>query len=127
MNMGVLRVVVGCCHPFQCRAEVSLHSRDQIASQPLQVGSIPELRRHNQFPEAFVARLLPAFEPPRNVDGFSVTIEPNSLGIALLRSALAGDVAPMRSPMSGNGVLRVHDPHSTPLVVRPSALWAREI
>src|SRR5271166_3967399 len=47
---------------------------------------------------------LPDFEPPRNFDGFFV--------------------APMGSPISGHGVLRVQDPHSTPLVVRASALRA---
>src|ERR1700733_11060131 len=72
----------------------------------------------------FQRRSSPAFEPFRDVDGFSATIEPNSLGIALLSGALTGDVAPMGSPLSGNGILRVHDPHSTSLVVGPSALRA---
>ena len=123
--MRVLRVVVGHRHPFERRAEVPLHPRHQIASQPFQVGSVAELRRYDQLPEALIARLLPAFEPRRDVDGFSATVEPDRLGITLVSGALAGDVAPMGSPLSGSGVLRVHDPHRTSLVVRPSALRAR--
>jgi hypothetical protein len=38
--------------------------------------------------------------------------------------ALTGDVLPMGSPLSGNGVLRIHDPHRTSLVAGPSALRA---
>ena len=59
----VLRVVMGCRHPFDLRAEVLLHSRDEIAGQPFQVGSVAELRRYDQLPEALIARFLPAFEP----------------------------------------------------------------
>jgi hypothetical protein len=65
-----------------------------------------------------------AFIAPNNVDGFSATIEPKSPGLALVSGALTGDVLPMGSPLSGNGVLRIHDPHRTSLVAGPSALRA---
>ena len=103
MNVRVLRVVVGNRHPFERRAEIPLHPRHQFASQPFQVGSVAELGRYDQLPEALIARLLPTFEPRRDVDRLSASVEPDRLGITLLRGALARDVAPMGSPLPGNG------------------------
>jgi hypothetical protein len=41
-----------------------------------------------------------------------------------MSGALTGDVASMGSPLTGNGVLRAHDPDGTSLVVGPSPLQA---
>ncbi len=41
-----------------------------------------------------------------------------------MSGALTGDVASMDSPLTGNGVRRVHDPDGTSLVVGPSPLQA---
>src|SRR5260370_14895226 len=99
MNMRMLRVVVSYRRPFERCTEVPLHPQDQIASQPFQVGSIAELRRHDQLPDALIERLLPSFEPLRDVDGFSATIKPDSPGITVVSGALAGDVTPVGSPL----------------------------
>jgi hypothetical protein len=124
VHMRMLGVVVGDCYPFKGRAEVLLHPRDEIAGQPFQVRPIVELRGYNQLPEALIAGFLPAFEPFRDVDGLSAIIKPNRLGIAFVNGALTGDIAPIGSPLSGDGVLRVDDPHRASLIVGSSALSA---
>jgi hypothetical protein len=77
---------------------------------PFQIGSVAAFRGYDQLPEALIAQLLPAFEPRRDVDGYSPAVEPNSLGTALVSGALTGDITSMGSLLSSNGVLRVHRP-----------------
>ncbi len=86
---GRLRVVVRHRNPFKRRAEILLHRRGDIAGQPLQVGPVADLGEYDHLPQALIACFLPAFEPFRDVDGLSVFIKSNRLGIVILSSALA--------------------------------------
>jgi hypothetical protein len=68
MNMRVFGIKMGHCEPFEPHAEVPLNLRHKTARQMFQVDSVPEFGRHDQFPETFVACLLPTLHTRCDVD-----------------------------------------------------------
>jgi hypothetical protein len=99
MDVWVLGIVVRDGDPFERGPKVLFHPGDKIASEALQVDSVAEFWRYDQLPETLVTRLLPTFEPPRDVDRLVAAIESSSFRITLAGCALAGQVSTMGSPL----------------------------
>ena len=78
MNVRVFRVVVDGRNPVERSSQIPLHPRQEIASQLLQVGSVAELGRHDQLPQAFVASLLPTLKPLSDVIDSLVPSKPTA-------------------------------------------------
>jgi hypothetical protein len=95
----------------------ALAALEQFYSRKAQVGSVA-FGRYDQFPQPLIALLLPTFEPLGDLSRLAVSIESDSLGIDLVSGARTGDVAPMGSLLSGNGVLRVDHPDWVQVRVR---------
>src|SRR5580658_2398275 len=116
--MRVLRVVVGNRSPFQGRPQLVLHALDQTARQAGEIDPITKFRRHDQFPEPFIARGLPALEPRGNVDRVALPTESHSLRVVIESGTLACQVTPMRLPLTSRPVVQVRHTNGAALMVR---------
>src|SRR5436305_124863 len=84
--------------PFQFRSEVLLHSRHEIAGQPIKIESLSEFRRYDQFPKPRIALTLPTLQffggLCRSIH-FAVHVVPK-----LTQNGSAGTLAGYVSPVS---------------------------
>jgi hypothetical protein len=86
VNVWMLGIVMRDRDPFEISPEILLHPPNQISRQALQVNTISELRREDEFPQPSVASRLPPFQFADHVDGVTFTIEPGRRGFALRRT-----------------------------------------
>ena len=120
VNVGVIGIEVRYSNPFEVGIEIPCHALHQLAGQLHKVYLVSELRRQDELPQAFIAGGLPLVETSGDIDPSLSRIKPGLHG-APLAGALAGDVAPVRLPLPAGGILRVHHPHGTSLIV--GARW----
>jgi hypothetical protein len=102
VNMWVLRIEMRDSNPVQARAEIFLHSADQIPGQLVQVDTFAEFGRYDHFPEPRIAGFLPPLENVSQCDAFGLVAKNG--GLVALSDASAGDIAAVRSPLPGNSV-----------------------
>ena len=68
VGMGVFGVVVDDCDPFQFGLKISLHPSHQFPRVILEVDSVPELGRDDDFEEPLIAGFLPLVESLGNIN-----------------------------------------------------------
>jgi hypothetical protein len=62
MHVRMLGIEVHGGHPFQGCLQIFLHTLNEFSRVVLEVQTLAELRGHNDFEEALIARSLPTVE-----------------------------------------------------------------
>jgi hypothetical protein len=106
MDVGVFGVVVRYCNPFEIRSQIGRDPFGQVASEPLQIDTLPELGRQDDFPYPLVTRRLPPFELADNVDRLSIAVERYG-AVAALACAFSGKIPPVGLPLPTSAVVQV--------------------
>jgi hypothetical protein len=116
MEVWVLCVVMRDRDPFEIGSEIVLHLSSQIARQPLQINPVAELRRKYYLPDSLVPCRLPAFEFADNVEAVQIMVKPrlDCLGI---NRALAGQIAPVGSPLTARTIIEICHPNRAAVIV----------
>src|SRR3954451_19060210 len=123
--MRTLGVEVGHSDPLKPCSEVTLHPAHKATGQLIQVDAIAKLWRHDQFPEARVAGLLPPIEDlcrvATDIAGFEYR-NPRDPG-----GALPGNVAAVCAPLARRGVPRIDDTDGATLITRPPRVLTADL
>src|SRR5215831_12395659 len=99
MHVRMLGIEVHGGYPFQARLQIPLHALNEFSRVVLEVQAFAELRGHNDFEEALIARSLPTVEDRGNIYVRSGGIKPCTGGITTLCSGVARDVVPVCPPL----------------------------
>jgi hypothetical protein len=102
-------------YPFQARLQIFLHALNEFSRVVLEVQTLAELRGHNDFEEALIARSLPTVEDRGDIYVRSGAVKPCTGGIATLRSGVARDIASVCLPLALVFVFRVRHSDGHPL------------
>src|SRR6516162_3641435 len=100
MHVRMLGIEVHGGYPFQTRLQIFLHTLNEFSRVFLEVQAIAELRGHNDFEEALIARPLPTVEDRGDIYVRSGGVKSCTREIATVRSAVARDIASMCLPLT---------------------------
>jgi hypothetical protein len=100
MRVRVLGIEVHGGYPFQARLQIFLHALNEFSRVILEVQTVAELRGHNDFEEALIARSLPTVEDRGDIYVSSGGVKPGTGGIATVRSGVACDIASVCLPLT---------------------------
>ena len=92
VDVRMLRVEMRRGRPFERCMEIGCHPIHYVSREPLQVEPLAEFRRDYQFPDPWIARLLPFVKPQGNIDASTFCGEPRFFGLE--RRTLPDDVLP---------------------------------
>jgi hypothetical protein len=100
MHVRVLGIEVHGRYPFQARLQIFLHALNEFSRVILEVQTFAELRGHNDFEDALIARSLPTVEDRGDIYVCSGGVNPCTGGIATVRSGVACDIASVCLPLT---------------------------
>jgi len=100
MHVRMLGIEVHGGYPFQGRLQIYLHALNEFSRVILEVQALTELRGHNDFEEALIARSLPTVEDRGDIYVRSGGVKPCGGGIATVRSGVAPNVVPVCLPLT---------------------------
>jgi len=100
MHVRVLGIEVHGSYPFQARPQIFLHALNEFSCVVLEVQTFAELRGHNDFEEALIARSLPTVEDRGDIYIRSGAVKPCTGGIAPVRSRVARNIASVCLPLA---------------------------
>src|SRR6516165_2119276 len=100
MHVRMLGIEVHSGYPFQARLQVFFHTLNEFSRVVLEVQTFAELRGHNDFEEALIARSLPTVEDGGDIYVRSGGVKPCTGGIATVRSGVARDIASVCLPLT---------------------------
>ena len=100
MDMRVFGVVVDDRYPFEIGVKVPLHSSHEFPRVILEVDSVPELGRDDDFEEAFITGFLPLVESLRNINTPLRAAETGSVLLTLLGCPFPCQVVAVCSPLA---------------------------
>src|SRR5215813_5918571 len=100
MHVRMLGIEVHGGYPFQARLQIFLHALNELSRVVLDVQTFTELRGHNDFEEALIARSLPTVEDGGDIYVRSGGVKPCTRGIATARSAVPRDIVSMCLPLT---------------------------
>jgi hypothetical protein len=123
VDVGMLRVEMRHSSPFERSVKIGFHPAHHVSREALQVEPLTEFGRDYQFPDPWIARLLPLLKPKRNIDASSFCGEPRFVGLE--RSTFPHDVFAMRAPMPADPITGISQADRTVLEMsrpRPRSL-----
>src|SRR5215469_18481611 len=119
MHVRMFGIEVHGGYPFQARLQIFLHTMNEFSRVFLEVQAIAELRGHNDFEEALIARPLPTVEDRGDIYVRSGGVKPCTRGIATLCSGVARNVVPVCFPLALVLVLCICHSDGHPLATEP--------
>ena len=124
MDVRMAGVEVRNGDPFERRAQVLLHSTEEIAREAAEIRPFAEFRRDDQLEKPLVACPLPGAQRLGDVDPVYASGEAGFPRNRFFRCALTRDVPAVSSPLAADSIGRVRNPHRATLEVWSSALVA---
>src|SRR5215470_2835899 len=100
MHVRVLGIEMHGGYPFEAGLQLFLHALNEFSRLVLEVQTFAELRGHNDFEEALIARSLPTVEDGGDIYVCSGGVKPCTGGIATVRSGVARDIASVCLPLT---------------------------
>src|SRR5215469_4552247 len=100
MHVRMFGIEVHRGYPLQARLQIFLHALNEFSRVFLEVQAFAELRGHNDFEEALIARSLPTVEDGGDIYVRSGDVKPCTRGIATVRSGVARDIASVCLPLT---------------------------
>ena len=120
MHVRMLGIEVHGGYPFQAGLQIFLHALNEFSRVVLEVQTFAELRGHNDFEEALIARSLPTVEDRGDIYVCSGGVNPCTGGIATVRSGVACDIASVCLPLTLVFVFCVRHSDGHPLATERS-------
>src|SRR5215472_12484273 len=100
MHVSVHGIEVHGGYPFQVRLQILLHALNEFSRVVLEVQTFTELRGHNDFEEALIARSLPTVEDGNDIYARSGSVKPGSGRIPTVRSSVSRYIASVCLPLA---------------------------
>src|SRR6516165_7335607 len=117
MHVRMLGIEVHGGYTFQAGLQIFLHALNELSRVVLEGQTFGELRGHNDFEEALIARSLPTVEDGNDIYVGSGGVKPCSGRIPTVRSGVARNIASVCLPLAWVFVGCIADPDRDTLAI----------